>query len=161
MAGRLRSIVFSLVISSAASAIALAGPGAKGHSHNTFAAGEPGDPKKPSRVVEVVMQEGGGKMLYVPDRIEVKRGEQIKFVLRNVGELDHEFMVDTEAHNQKHAELMQEHPDMEHDDPNGKRLKPKSSAELIWHFTKRGTFEYACLHAGHYEAGMKGAIVVK
>jgi uncharacterized cupredoxin-like copper-binding protein len=153
-----------LLAATAAAAIfggaAVAGPGATGHSHQTFAAGEPGDPKKPARAVAVIMREGDGKMLYLPDRIEVKRGEQIRFILRNEGELDHEFMLDTKAHNQKHAELMQKHPEMEHDDPNGKQLKPKTSTELLWRFTKAGTFEFACLHPGHYDAGMKGVVVV-
>src|SRR5919106_4986038 len=153
-----------LLAATAAAAIwsgaAVAGPGAKGHTHNTFPAGEPGNPKKPARVVEVVMQEGDGKMLYIPDRIEVKRGEQIKFILKNEGELDHEFMLDTEAHNQKHAEAMQQNPEMEHDDPNGRQLNSKTSTELLWRFTKTGTFEYACLHPGHYESGMKGVVVV-
>jgi uncharacterized cupredoxin-like copper-binding protein len=139
---------------------AVAGQGAKGHTHNTFAAGEPGDPKKPARVVEVIMQEGDGNMLYLPDRIEVKKGEQIKFILKNEGELDHEFMLDTKAHNQKHAELMEKHPEMEHDDPNGKQLKSKTHTELLWRFTKPGTFEFACLHPGHYDAGMKGSVLV-
>jgi uncharacterized cupredoxin-like copper-binding protein len=154
-----------LVAAAAAAAMfggaAVAGPGPKGHIHDTFAAGEPGNPKKPARVVEIVMQEGDGKMLFVPERIEVKRGEQIKFVLKNAGELDHEFMLDTAAHNRKHAEAMQKNPEMEHDDPNGKQLKTKTSTELLWRFTKRGTFEFACLHPGHYEAGMKGMVVVK
>jgi uncharacterized cupredoxin-like copper-binding protein len=139
---------------------AVAGQGAKGHTHNTFAAGEPGDPKKPARVVEVIMQEGDGKMLYLPDRIEVKRGEQIKFILKNEGELDHEFMLDTAAHNKKHAEAMEKNPEMEHDDPNGRQITSKTSTELLWRFTKAGTFEFACLHPGHYDAGMKGVVVV-
>lgn len=140
---------------------ALAGPGAPGHTHAEFAAGEPGNPKKPARVIQIRMIEADGKMLYMPDRIEVKRGEQIKFVLVNAGELDHEFMLDTPAHNQKHAELMKKHPGMEHDDPNGKQLKPKTSTKLLWRFTKAGSFEFACLHPGHYDAGMKGVVVVK
>jgi uncharacterized cupredoxin-like copper-binding protein len=153
-----------LLAATAAAAIfggaAVAGPGATGHSHQTFAAGEPGDPNKPARSVEVIMQEGDGKMLFVPDRIGVKRGEQIRFVLKNAGELDHEFMLDTEAHNKKHAEAMLKNPEMEHDDPNGKQLKSKANTELLWRFTKAGTFEFACLHPGHYDGGMKGTVVV-
>ncbi len=56
-----------------------------GHAH--FSAGVPGNPKKPARTIEVLMKEGDGKMEYVPSRIEVKRNEQIRFVLKNVGEL--------------------------------------------------------------------------
>jgi uncharacterized cupredoxin-like copper-binding protein len=31
---------------------------------------------------------------------------------------------------------------------------------MTWRFTKSGTFLYGCLVAGHFEAGMKGRIVV-
>jgi uncharacterized cupredoxin-like copper-binding protein len=130
-----------------------------GHVH--FSAGRPGDPKKPARVVEVVMKEGNGKMEYVPNRLEVKRNEQIRFVLKNAGELAHEFVLAATADNLKHAALMQKYPDMEHDDPNGKTLQPKANAEILWRFTKRGEFEFSCLIPGHREAGMTGKVIVK
>src|SRR5262249_53485748 len=104
-----------------------------------------GDPNKPARIVEVRMFEGSGKMGFEPARIEVRRGEQVRFVLHNHGEEDHEFILATVAENRKHAEVMKKHPDMEHDDPNGKRILPSGSGELIWKFTKRGEFEFACL----------------
>jgi uncharacterized cupredoxin-like copper-binding protein len=139
-----------------------AAPGAPGHSHDTgFSAGEPGNPKKPYRIIQVVMREGDGKMMFIPQKLEVRRGEQIRFMLRNNGELGHEFVLATTEENLKHAEQMKKHPDMEHDDPNAKRLKPKKTDELVWRFTKRGTFEYGCLIPGHREAGMTGIIVVK
>jgi uncharacterized cupredoxin-like copper-binding protein len=127
------------------------------HAHQSYAAGEPGDPKKPSRTIEVGMSE----MAYAPARIEVKRGEQIRFVIRNTGEDDHEFLLATAAENLKHAKAMMENPHMEHDEPNGVRLAPKKSAEIVWKFTKSGTFEYSCLIPGHREAGMVGQILVK
>ena len=130
-----------------------------GHAH--FSAGRPGDPKKAARVIEVVMKESDGKMEYVPSRVEVKRNEQIRFVLKNVGELAHEFVLASTADNLKHAALMQKYPDMEHDDPNGKTLQPKENSEILWRFTKRGEFEYGCLIPGHREAGMTGKIIVK
>jgi len=129
--------------------------------HGTYSAGEPGDAKKPARIVQVTMREGDGKMMFIPDRVEVKRGEQIKFVIRNNGELEHEFILATTAENLKHAELMKKVPDMEHDDPNGKRVAPKKGDEIVWKFTKAGTFEYGCLVPGHREAGMIGTVVVK
>jgi uncharacterized cupredoxin-like copper-binding protein len=140
----------------------VAAPGPKGHAHIAFAAGTPGDPKKPARTVEIAMKEAeDAKMLFVPDRVEVRRGEQIRFVLANVGKVDHEFMLDSIANNAKHKREMEKNPDMEHDDPNGKRLAPKKVDEIVWRFTKRGTFEFACLIPGHYESGMKGTVVVK
>jgi uncharacterized cupredoxin-like copper-binding protein len=141
-----------------------AGAGPKGHSHShdeVFSAGEPGDPKKPARIVQVTMGETDGKMVFVPAKVEVKKGEQVKFVLRNNGELDHEFIMATTAENLKHGEAMKKNPDMEHDDPNGKRLAPKKADEIVWKFTKAGQFEYSCLIPGHREAGMVGTIVVK
>jgi len=142
--------------------IALAEPGPARHSHRMFAAGVPGDAKRPARIVEVVMSEtADGKMLYRPDRVDVKRGEQVRFVLKNVGKVDHEFMLDSVANNAKHRIAMQKNPDMEHDDPNGKRLAPGQSAQIVWRFTKAGTYEFACLIPGHHESGMHGTVAVK
>jgi uncharacterized cupredoxin-like copper-binding protein len=126
-----------------------------------FSAGEPGDPNKPSRIIRIVATEKDGKMIFIPDRIEVRRGEQVRFILRNTGETDHEFILATTPENLKHAEEMRKNPDMEHDEPNGKRMGPKKSAEIVWRFTKAGTFEYGCLIPGHRVAGMHGTIIVK
>src|SRR5712691_6167033 len=109
--------------------ISLPGPGRAHQAHSSFSAGEPGDPKKPARVVNVKMFEGSGKMGFEPARIEVRRGEQVRFVLQNDGEEDHEFILATVAENRKHAEVMKKNPDMEHDDPNGKRVLPYASKE--------------------------------
>lgn len=142
--------------------VALAGPGAAGHGHaGETAYGKAGDPKKPARIVQVVMAERDGKMSFIPDRIEIRRGEQIRFQLRNNGELDHELVLATLAENLKHAVEMQKNPDMEHDDPNAKRLAPKKTGEIVWAFTKAGEFDFSCLIPGHREAGMTGKIIVK
>ncbi|MBD3849170.1 cupredoxin family protein [Bosea sp. SSUT16] len=141
---------------------ALAGPGAAGHGHGGETAyGTPGDPKKPARPVQVVMSEKDGKMSFIPDRIEIRRGEQVRFQLRNNGELDHEIVLATLEENLKHAVEMQKNPDMEHDDPNAKRLAPKKTGEIVWAFTKAGEFDFSCLIPGHREAGMTGKIIVK
>ena len=130
-------------------------------SAQAYAAGEPGDATKPARIVQVTMTEADGKMLFLPNRIEIKKDEQVKFMLRNNGELDHEFILATTAENLKHAESMKKNPDMEHDDPNGKRVAPKKTDQIVWRFTQIGEFEYSCPIPGHREAGMIGTIVVK
>ncbi len=142
---------------------ALAGPGAPGHghSHAEFSAGEPGNPKRPAQTILVIMREGDGKMMFIPDRVEVKKGGQVRFLLRNNGELEHEFILATTEENLKHAEEMKKNPDMEHDDPNARRVAPKKSDEIVWRFTKSGQFEFGCLIPGHREAGMTGTIIVK
>jgi uncharacterized cupredoxin-like copper-binding protein len=160
MRGVLASVVTIAAIATSVSAYKLVYQ-ASAHGGHTFAAGEPGDPRKPFRVVEVLMTDGPGTMAYAPDRLEVKKGEQIKFVLKNIGAIDHEFLIDSFANNAKHKKEMEKHPDMAHDEPNGVRLKPSKSAEILWRFTKAGTFEFACLIPGHYETGMKGTFIVK
>ena len=140
---------------------AIAAPIALAQAHESFSAGEPGNPKKPARTVEVVMREADGKMLFAPDHVEVKRGEQVRFIIKNEGALAHEFILATTKENLKHAELMKKYPDMEHDDPNGKTVQPKQKAEILWRFSKRGAFEFSCLIPGHREAGMLGKVVVK
>jgi uncharacterized cupredoxin-like copper-binding protein len=138
-----------------------------GHDHSGHgypvetAYGRPGDPAKDGRVVPVIMTETDSGMAFTPMRIEVRRGEQVQFVLRNGGELDHELVIGTAEANRRHAEEMASHPDMAHEDPNAKRLGPKTSGVLRWQFTEAGTFEYACLIPGHREAGMVGTVVVE
>ena len=102
-----------------------------------------------------------GKSVTSRRMTRVRLGEQIRFEIYNEGSWDHEFMLATKEDNRKHAEVMKKFPNMEHDDPNAKRLSPLSSAELLWKFTKRGEFEYGCLIPGHLEAGMHGKIIVK
>lgn len=126
-----------------------------------YAAGEPGDPKKSSRTVEVIMSEGSGTMTYAPAEIDVKKGEQIKLVVKNAGALKHEFFLDSFDHNAHHKIEMQKNPEMEHDDPNAQSVEPDKQVEVLWKFSKAGTFEFACLIPGHYEAGMHGKVVVK
>jgi uncharacterized cupredoxin-like copper-binding protein len=142
--------------------MAMADPGHAGHDHAAEAAyGRPGDPAKGGRVIQVVMTETDSGMAFTPTHIEVRQGEQIQFVLRNGGELDHELVIGTIEANNEHAQAMASHPDMAHEDPNAKRVGPKTSGVLRWQFTRAGTFEYACLIPGHREAGMVGTVVVK
>mgnify|MGYP000865170992 FL=1 len=125
--------------------------------HASYSAGEPGDPKKPFREIVVEM----GDRFYKPKAIEVKRGEQVRFVIRNDGHEDHEFLLDSTEANLKHAEVMKKNPGMEHAEPNGIQLAPNKSGEIVWKFTKAGTFEFSCLIEGHREDGMTGIVVVK
>lgn len=152
--------VVAIGVSLAASQVVHSAAGPKGHTHTTFNAGTPGDPKKPFRVIEMTAKENEKGMAFDPAKIVVEQNEQVKFVIKNVGELDHEFMLDSFDANKKHAIAMQKNPEMEHDDPNGKRVVSKKQADMVWKFSKLGTFEYACLIPGHYEAGMKGVVEV-
>ena len=63
----------------------------------TFSAGQPADAQKTARIVQVTMTEADGKMLFIPSRIEIAKDEQVRFMLRNSGVLDHEFVLATKT----------------------------------------------------------------
>ena len=150
------------LISAFAAAALLATIGlAAAHEGEHFSAGVPGNAKKPARTVTVVMSDDEGAMKFTPDRLDIKKGEQVRFVIQNNGALKHEFTLASVKDNDKHAEMMKKFPDMEHDDPNAKSVDPGKTAEIVWRFTKTGTFEFACLIPGHREAGMHGTVTVK
>jgi uncharacterized cupredoxin-like copper-binding protein len=133
-----------------------------GHGDGPGGYGEPGDPNGPARTIAIIMDETeDGHMVFAPDVVEIRQGEQIRFVLENRGELDHEFVLGTESEIDAHAALMEKFPEMEHDDPNSKRLAPGTKGEVVWRFTAVGNFDFACLIPGHIESGMIGTIAVK
>jgi hypothetical protein len=57
-----------------ATEVAMPIPASAHEDHGRFSAGQPGDPKKPARVVQIKMFEGSGKMGFEPARVEVRRG---------------------------------------------------------------------------------------
>lgn len=133
-----------------------------GHHHDdSFSVRRSGDAKKPARIVKVTMDEMDGRMMFMPAKVDVKEGEQIKFMLRNNGELDHEFVLGCAADHLQHAEATKKSSDIAHNDTSARRLAPKKSSEIVWKFNKPGEFEFACLIPGHREAGMVGIVVVK
>ena len=162
---KLSTIAFSACLALAMATAAQAGAGAPGHAHGDKAGvtafGEPGDAKKPARLVLVTANEGNGEMTFSPANVSVKTGEQIRFKISNHGELDHEFVIGTPAEIAEHAELMKKFPEMEHEDPSATRMKTKGASEILWKFSKAGDFVFACLIPGHMEGGMIGKIAVK
>jgi uncharacterized cupredoxin-like copper-binding protein len=120
--------------------------------------GRPASISAATRTVEVAM---GDSMRFKPERIKTRLGETIRFVVRNQGQVKHEFVLGTSADLKKHAALMAKFPQMEHDDPNAVSVEPGKTAEFAWTFAKSGSFDFACLVPGHFEAGMKGKINVR
>ena len=117
-----------------------------------------GDAGAATRTVDVRM---GDDMRFSPDRMTVRRGQTLRLRVRNDGQQMHEYVLGTPAENAKHAELMIRFPDMEHDEPYMAHVPPGQTREIVWTFDRAGTFEFACLIAGHYQAGMKGIITVE
>jgi len=126
-------------------------------SMDEHAFGVEGDPKKASRTIAISMDDS---MHYSDSEIRVTKGETVTFVITNKGKLMHELVIGTAEELQRHAELMRKNPDMEHEEPYMAHVKPGATERMTWRFTRPGTFQYGCLVAGHFEAGMKGTIVV-
>lgn len=116
-----------------------------------------GDAKDVRRTITLVMTDN---MRFTPDRIEVKQGETVRLRIQNKGQLLHELVIGTPAELAAHAEQMLKHPGMEHDEPYMTHVQPGQRGEIIWTFNRAGQFEFACLIAGHFQAGMKGRINV-
>ena len=116
-----------------------------------------GNAKAVKRTIVLTM---GDNMRFTPDKIEVKQGEVVKLVVKNGGAMLHEIVIGTKPILQEHAALMVKFPTMEHDEPYMAHVKPGTAGELIWNFNRPGEFEFACLIAGHYQAGMVGKILV-
>lgn len=101
------------------------------------------------------------RMRFTPDRIEVREGETIRVIAHNDGATLHELVLGTRKALAEHADLMKKFPDMEHDEPWMAHVPPGGKSEIVWTFNRPGPFEFACLIAGHFDAGMVGTIKVK
>jgi uncharacterized cupredoxin-like copper-binding protein len=150
----------------AAAALAASGAHAHGDKHGTSAAvvkkeqtpwGIAGDARDATRTIRIEMRD---TMRYSPDRIVVREGETIRLVHRNRGKIMHEFVLGTKQELDEHAALMLKFPGMEHDEPYMVHVAPGKQGEIVWTFNRAGTFDFACLIPGHYQAGMVGKVVV-
>jgi uncharacterized cupredoxin-like copper-binding protein len=99
-------------------------------------------------------------MRFTPDTFSVQEGETVRFIVRNAGRMLHEMVIGTPDELAKHAAMMARFPNMEHDEAYMVHVDPGKTGEIVWHFNRAGSFEFACLIAGHYEAGMRGTITV-
>lgn len=120
--------------------------------------GRQGNPAEARRTIRVEMAD---TMRFTPGEITVKRGETVRIVATNKGQVLHEMVLGTPDELRKHADMMKKHPGMEHDAAHMAHVKPGTSGEVVWQFTKAGEFQFACLIPGHFEAGMVGKVRVK
>ena len=134
-----------------------AGTHAGGHGHDDEAIGKPGLAPKVTRIIKVDMLD---TMRFTPSNLTIKQGETIRFVVKNSGQIPHEMVLGTEKDLKEHYEVMKKNPEMEHADANSVTVQPGKTGEIVWQFTKSGKVDFACLHPGHYDAGMKGQVRV-
>ena len=119
--------------------------------------GKPGNAKKVMRTITVDMND---TMRFTPDKLAIRQGDTVRFVVKNSGKIMHEFVLGTMTELKNHAEMMKKHPGMEHDEPYMAHVAPGKTQTLVWQFTKAGAFQFGCLLPGHLEAGMAGTINV-
>ena len=128
-----------------------------GHAHRAQTPfGIAGDRSDVSRTFEIRMLD---EMRFMPDRIDVRQGDTVRLVLANSGQLPHELVIGTRSELERHAKMMMA-SGMEHDEPSAAHVQPGYSGEIVWKFNRAGRFDFACLVAGHYQAGMSGTIIV-
>ena len=131
--------------------------GGHDHASENSSVGQPGIAAKVNRTIRVRMTDN---MRFNPSSIQVKQGETIHFVVKNLGKTKHEMVLGTDQELQEHYKQMMKFPEMEHAEPNMVTLGAGQTGEIIWQFTKSGKVQFACLQPGHYDAGMKGSISV-
>ena len=116
-----------------------------------------GEAKAVTRTITFNMSDN---MRFTPDKIDVKQGDTIKFVIKNTGKVMHEMVLGNKKDLDEHAALMLKFPGMEHEEPYMAHVAPGKTGQIVWTFNKPGSFDFACLIAGHYQAGMVGKITV-
>lgn len=116
-----------------------------------------GDGSAVKRTLEFKMTDS---MRFTPDRIQVRQGETVRLSIRNDGQVMHEFVLGTKKELDDHAALMMKFPGMEHSEPYMAHVAPGKTGEIVWTFNRPGDFDFACLIAGHYQAGMVGKVKV-
>jgi len=129
-----------------------------GRRHDVSRAGQPG---KASRVTHTIRVQALDTMRYAPEKLTVKAGQTVRFVVTNAGQIRHEFAIGDAEEQRQHAEMMKEMPDMKHDEGNALTLEPGETKELVWQFGKEGKVEIACHMPGHYETGMRGIVRIR
>ncbi|WP_296753459.1 cupredoxin family protein [Thiobacillus sp.] len=112
------------------------------------------------QVTRTIALDMSDAMRFAPDSLTVEEGETVRFIVNNRGRMLHELVIGTPDALAGHAAMMAKFPDMVHDEAYMTHVDPGQAGEIVWHFNRSGRFEFACLIAGHYEAGMRGTLVV-
>jgi uncharacterized cupredoxin-like copper-binding protein len=116
------------------------------------------DAAKVTRIIRIDMLD---TMRFSPSKLTIAQGETIRFDIRNKGKMLHELVIGTKKELDEHAALMVKFPNMEHDEPYMAHVAAGKTGSIVWTFNQVGEFDFACLIAGHYQAGMVGKISVK
>jgi len=135
---------------------------------DTSAFGHKGESSKATRTIDIEASE----IMFNMTALEVSAGETVRFVVSNKGEQPHEFTIGDGTYQELARRMMthmtemgldassSEHTALHESAGNTVTLGVGETKEIVWTFTKAGTFEFSCNIPGHSEVGMKGAIAV-
>ena len=122
------------------------------HDDHTSVVGEPADAGSVDKTLHVDLLD---TMRFVFDQpLQLRRGEVIRFVVSNRGQIRHEFSIGSASEQESHRVMMRDMPNMVHEDPNAVTVEPGETKELIWRFKGDQAVVFACNIPGHSEAGM-------
>ena len=107
------------------------------------------------RNIEVQATDG---LAFSPNTFSVLAGETVAFDVSNPTSLPHEVVIG-DASDQAHHEFEMATGTM-HPEGNFVEIPAGQSARLIYTFKQAGTLEIGCHVAGHFDAGMRGTIIV-
>ena len=127
------------------------------HDAALSAAGKAGEQSQVTRTVTIGMAD---TMRFTPGELVVERGQTVKIIARNDGQVLHEIVLGTRAEIEQLRTAIRHDPDMAHGASYMAHVAPGESRQIIWQFDRPGTFEFACLLPGHYESGMTGSVEV-
>ncbi len=139
---------------------ASASPGVTHNSHHAASVASTGA----TRTIEIIARD----IEFSVSEIDVTQGETVRFIIRNEGELDHDFTIgdaDTQAtHRAEMQEMMSGMGDGHrhmHSAANAVMIAPGETAELLWTFGNDTNVEFGCNIPGHFESGMAGKFDVQ
>ncbi len=98
---------------------------------------------------------------FTPEAVTIRQGQTVAFVVTNAGVLPHEFVVGTAAEQAAHEQAMASGTETMNPDAAAIDLPPGATATLVVTFDQPGVVPFACHVAGHFAAGMAGAITVE
>ena len=158
---KMKLFLFCLVFSIPLSAVA-GGTHSGGHHHDDSADHSPGGhasavgaPAGAESVTQTIHVDLLDTMRFAFNApLSLKHGDVVRFVVKNRGQIRHEFSIGNESEQDAHRAMMRSMPNMVHDDPNAVTVEPGDTKELIWRFEGSDPVVFACNIPGHVEAGM-------
>ena len=94
---------------------------------------------------------------FAPAHVVVRRGATVRFVITNTDPIDHEFILGDEAVQRRHETGTEPAHGLV---PGEVSVPAGTVAETTYMFSRAGVVLIGCHALGHYDYGMRGAVLV-